>query len=96
LPIERGRCACSVRRRGWFAIGRRGWRGEKLGRERRAVGRRSFEGTAFRDDHKCVLIYEKQAGEWRIVWEQYSFYEASDQARSHCVIHSRRMTLPKT
>jgi hypothetical protein len=56
----------------------------------------SFEGMAFRVDHKCVLICEKQAGEWRIVWEQPSFNEASDQSRSHCVIHSRRMTLPKT
>ncbi len=33
----------------------------------------SFEGTSFTDDHKCVMICEKQAGEWRIVMEQHSF-----------------------
>jgi ketosteroid isomerase-like protein len=33
----------------------------------------SFEGTSFTDDHRCVMICEKQAGEWRIVMEQHSF-----------------------
>jgi uncharacterized protein (TIGR02246 family) len=33
----------------------------------------SFEGTPFTDDHKCVMVCEKQAGEWRIVIEQHSF-----------------------
>jgi uncharacterized protein (TIGR02246 family) len=34
----------------------------------------SFEGTSFTDDHRCVMVCEKQAGEWRIVLEQHSFY----------------------
>ena len=33
----------------------------------------SFEGTSFTDDYKCVMVCEKQAGEWRIVLEQCSF-----------------------
>jgi uncharacterized protein (TIGR02246 family) len=33
----------------------------------------SFEGTPFADDHRCVMVCEKQAGEWRIVMEQHSF-----------------------
>jgi hypothetical protein len=33
----------------------------------------SFEGTSFVDDHKCVMVCEKQASEWRIVMEQHSF-----------------------
>lgn len=34
----------------------------------------SFEGTAFTDDHRCVMVCEKQAGTWRIVFEQCSLY----------------------
>jgi len=33
----------------------------------------SYEGTSFTDDIKCVMVCEKQAGEWRIVMEQCSF-----------------------
>jgi hypothetical protein len=33
----------------------------------------SFEGTSFTDDHTCVMVCEKQAGEWQIVMEQHSF-----------------------
>jgi hypothetical protein len=33
----------------------------------------SFEGTSFTDDHRCVMICERQAGEWRVVMEQHSF-----------------------
>lgn len=32
----------------------------------------SFDGTPFTDDHRCVMVCEKQAGEWRIVIEQHS------------------------
>jgi uncharacterized protein (TIGR02246 family) len=38
----------------------------------RAAG--SFEGTSFTDDHRCVMVCEKQAGEWRVVLEQHSLY----------------------
>jgi hypothetical protein len=33
----------------------------------------SFEGTSFTDDHRCVMVCEKQAGEWRVVMEQHAF-----------------------
>jgi uncharacterized protein (TIGR02246 family) len=36
-------------------------------------GSGSFEGTPFVDDHRCVRIWERQAGEWRMVMEQCSF-----------------------
>ena len=36
-------------------------------------GAGSFEGTSFTDDHRCVTVWEKRAGEWRIVMEQCSF-----------------------
>jgi hypothetical protein len=39
----------------------------------RYQGAGSFEGTSFTDDHRCVMIWEKQAGEWRLVTEQCSF-----------------------
>jgi ketosteroid isomerase-like protein len=32
----------------------------------------SFEGTSFTDDQRCVMIWEKHAGEWRLVMEQCS------------------------
>src|SRR5690349_19316605 len=39
----------------------------------RYQGAGSFEGTSFTDDHRCVMVWEKQAGEWRLVMEQCSF-----------------------
>ena len=39
----------------------------------RYQGAGSFEGTSFTDDHRCVTVWEKRAGEWRIVMEQCSF-----------------------
>jgi hypothetical protein len=39
----------------------------------RYQGAGSFEGTSFTDDHQCVMIWEKPAGEWRLVMEQCSF-----------------------
>ena len=39
----------------------------------RYQGAGSFEGTAFTDDHRCVMVWEKHAGEWRLVMEQCSF-----------------------
>ena len=38
----------------------------------RYQGAGSFEGTPFTDDHRCVMVWEKQAGEWRLVLEQCS------------------------
>ena len=39
----------------------------------RYQGAGSFEGTAFTDDQRCVMVWEKHAGEWRLVMEQCSF-----------------------
>jgi uncharacterized protein (TIGR02246 family) len=39
----------------------------------RYQGAGSFEGTSFTDDHWCVMVWEKHAGEWRLVMEQCSF-----------------------
>ena len=55
--------------------------GEKGGREAAVVRHRyqgagSFEGTSFTDDHRCVMVWEKNAGEWRLVMEQCSFSSA--------------------
>jgi hypothetical protein len=36
-------------------------------------GAGSFEGTSFTDDNRCVLVWEQQAGKWRIVLDQCSF-----------------------
>jgi uncharacterized protein (TIGR02246 family) len=36
-------------------------------------GAGSFDGTPFVDDQRCVMVWEKQAGEWRLVMEQCSF-----------------------
>ena len=36
-------------------------------------GAGSFEGTSFTDDQRCVMVWEKHAGEWRLVMEQCSF-----------------------
>jgi hypothetical protein len=32
-----------------------------------------FEGSSFTDDHRCVMVWEKHAGDWRLVMEQCSF-----------------------
>jgi uncharacterized protein (TIGR02246 family) len=39
----------------------------------RYQGAGSFEGTSFTDDHRGVMVWEKHAGEWRLVMEQCSF-----------------------
>ena len=39
----------------------------------RYQGAGSFEGTSFTDDQRCVRVWEKHAGEWRLVMEQCSF-----------------------
>jgi hypothetical protein len=39
----------------------------------RGQGAGSYEGTSFTDDHRCVMVCAKQAGGWRIVFEQCSF-----------------------
>jgi uncharacterized protein (TIGR02246 family) len=39
----------------------------------RYQGAGSFEGAAFTDDHRCVMIWEKRAGQWRLVMEQCSY-----------------------
>jgi ketosteroid isomerase-like protein len=36
-------------------------------------GAGSFDGASFTDDQRGVMIWEKQAGEWRLVMEQCSF-----------------------
>jgi len=49
-----------------------------LGQEAAVVRHRwqgagSFEGTPFTDDQRCVRVWERQAGEWRLVLEQCSY-----------------------
>jgi hypothetical protein len=39
----------------------------------RYQGAGSYEGAAFTDDHRCVMVWEMQAGQWRLVMEQCSF-----------------------
>ena len=39
----------------------------------RYQGAGSFEGNSFTDDHRCVMVWEKHAGAWRLVMEQCSF-----------------------
>lgn len=39
----------------------------------RYQGAGSFEGNAFTDDHRGLMLWEKHAGEWRLVMEQCSF-----------------------
>jgi hypothetical protein len=36
-------------------------------------GAGSFEGNSFTDDQRCVMVWEKHRGEWRLVMEQCSF-----------------------
>jgi ketosteroid isomerase-like protein len=40
----------------------------------RYQGAGSFEGASFTDDHRCVMVWEKKAENWRLVMEQCSFY----------------------
>jgi uncharacterized protein (TIGR02246 family) len=39
----------------------------------RAQSAGSFEGRSFTEDHRCVMVCEQRAGEWRVVMEQSSF-----------------------
>ena len=38
----------------------------------RYQGASTFEGTPFTDDQRCVMVWEKQGGQWRLVMEQCS------------------------
>jgi hypothetical protein len=38
----------------------------------RYQGAGSFEGASFTDDQRCVMVWGRQAGEWRLVMEQCS------------------------
>jgi uncharacterized protein (TIGR02246 family) len=39
----------------------------------RYQGAGSFEGKSFTDDQQCVMVWEKHAGQWRLVMEQCAF-----------------------
>jgi uncharacterized protein (TIGR02246 family) len=39
----------------------------------RYCGAGSFDGTPFTDDHRCVMVWERQPGGWRLVMDQCSF-----------------------
>jgi ketosteroid isomerase-like protein len=39
----------------------------------RFQGAGSFEGKPFTDDNRCTMIWEKQAGTWRLVHDHCSF-----------------------
>ncbi len=39
----------------------------------RYQGAGSYEGNAFADDHRCVLVWERRAGAWQLLMEQCSF-----------------------
>jgi uncharacterized protein (TIGR02246 family) len=39
----------------------------------RYQGAGSLDGTVFTDDHRGLMVWERQAGEWRLVMEQNSF-----------------------
>ena len=39
----------------------------------RYQGAGSFDGASFTDDQRCVMVWERQAGQWRLVMEQCSF-----------------------
>jgi hypothetical protein len=39
----------------------------------RYQGAGSYQGTTFTDDHQCIMVWEKIAGQWRLVMEQCSF-----------------------
>jgi hypothetical protein len=42
----------------------------------RYQGSGSFEGASFKDDQRCVMVWERVAGEWRLVTEQCSLASA--------------------
>jgi uncharacterized protein (TIGR02246 family) len=42
-------------------------------------GAGSYEGASFTDDSRCVMVWEKREGEWRLVMDQCSF---SSEARA--------------
>jgi len=46
----------------------------------RFQGAGSFEGNSFTDDNRCVLVWEKQGGEWRIVLDQCCFQQQVEDA----------------
>lgn len=51
--------------------------GDEAALERhRWQGAGSFEGTAFTDDQRLLMVWEKRSGEWRLVMEQASFSQA--------------------
>ncbi len=39
----------------------------------RYQGAGSYAGASFTDDQRCVMVWERQAGQWRLVMEQCSF-----------------------
>jgi uncharacterized protein (TIGR02246 family) len=39
----------------------------------RYQGAGSYEGASFTDDQRCVMVWERDAGDWRLVMEQCSF-----------------------
>jgi uncharacterized protein (TIGR02246 family) len=43
----------------------------------RYQGAGSYEGTSFTDDQRCVMVWENQAGQWRLVMDQCSFNGAT-------------------
>ena len=49
----------------------------------RYQGAGSFEGAPFTDDQRCVMVWEKQADEWRLVMEQCSSNISSIGRRHH-------------
>lgn len=44
----------------------------------RYQGSGSFDGNVFTDDQRGLMIWERQAGEWRLVMEQNSFSEKQE------------------
>jgi uncharacterized protein (TIGR02246 family) len=36
-------------------------------------GAGSYDGAAFTDDSRCIMVWEKQDGQWRLVMDQCSF-----------------------
>jgi hypothetical protein len=50
---------------------------EPLGNDAAIIRHRSqsagtFEGVAFEEDHRCVMVCVRQGPDWRIVMEQHS------------------------
>jgi uncharacterized protein (TIGR02246 family) len=39
----------------------------------RFQGAGSYQGQSFTDDNQCVTVWEKQAGQWRLVLDQCAF-----------------------